>query len=132
MLTLKTTEGICFSPLPLPEGEGHMSWADSTAGGRGPRVEGGLHCRRERATCRGRTPLPEGEGRVSRADSTAGGRGPSVVGGLHCRREKADCRRSVLLSGGEPSVVGIYGLMDKQARGRAFSKGGGDVTGLEF
>ena len=63
---------------PLPEGEGRVSWADSAAegegrvswadfaaGGRGPRVVGGLHCRRERAECRGRTPLPEGEGRVS-------------------------------------------------------------------
>ena len=56
---------------PLPEGEGHVSWADSAAGGRGPRVVGGLRCRRERATCRGRTPLPDGEGHVSWADSAA-------------------------------------------------------------
>ena len=83
----------------FPDSE--MKSLDSTAGGRGPRVVGGLrcrreraacrgqlHCRREMAECRGRTPLPEGEGRVSWADSTAGGRGPRTVGGLRCRRER--------------------------------------------
>ena len=68
-----------------------MSWADSTAGGRGPSIV---------------------------ADSTARGRWPSVVGGLRCRREMAECRGRTLLPpaggrgpniwlpGGEPSVVG--------------------------
>ena len=105
----------CRGRTPLPEGDGRVSWADSTAGGRGPRVVGGLHCRRERAEYRGRTPLrrkraeccgrtplpegegqalwrtplPEGDGRVSWADSAAGGRGPNIW-----------------LPGGEPSVVG--------------------------
>ena len=156
----------CRGRTPLREGEGRVSWADSTAGGRGPRVVGGLHCQRERAAYRGRTPLPEGEGRVSWADSTAGGRGPRVVGELCCRREMAECHGRTPLPEGEgrvswedstaggrgPSVGRIFccleesqvllekRLMDKDERryqpersvARAFSKGGGDVIGLEL
>ena len=64
LLVLVLSRIVCRGRTPLPEGEGRVSWADSTAGGRGPRVVGGLHCRRERAECRGQTPLPEGEGRI--------------------------------------------------------------------
>ena len=129
-LHCRRERAACRGRTPLPEGEGRVSLADSTAGGRGPPVVGRLRCRRERAecrgrtplpegdgrvlwadstvggraACRGRTPLPEGDGRVSWADSTAGGRGPSVVGGLHCRRERAECRGRTPLPEGEGRV----------------------------
>ena len=117
-LRCRRERAACRGRTPLPDGDGRVSWADSTAGGRGPRVVGGLHCRRERAAYR---PLPEGEGRVSWADSTAGGRGPRVVGGLRCRREMAECRGRTPLPEGE----GRVSWADSTAGGRGPSVVGG-------